>query len=443
MEPWQEGRPEPGEWLGTRFVCRVSGAPADGVDDLRAARTLEQLDRLLAVESDLHAGREELSAVLFAAIGAAGDDRPLRNRLITLKRELYNLRPAAAAKVDEAAARLDPAAAGTVRAFAARLQERAALEAAVREAYAAETPELRRRFLGLLDDADFHKGLMISSRSLYTALGRYGEAAKSGGAELGGKDEKTERGLLRYYTRMAMKATPFSTFCAIIPGEFVADGEFDGAVRLVGNPRRKRSYVRVNKFIYGLLFDHLKTRPAVRHALHVEPNPTLRHQDGRLVFLTAIESREVFQRLADNEVLELIAATFKGDDRPTLGELIDALCKDPQIEATPEEAEAYLDKLIEIGFLRFHTGIREQDADWDLPFRALLDAIDDDHARQSSALLGELRAVVERYTDAEVGERARMIEEMHTLLTSAIESMEIQQRLRRDMPFYEDATSAA
>ncbi|MFL5540019.1 MAG: lantibiotic dehydratase [Longimicrobiaceae bacterium] len=443
MEPWQESRPDPGEWLGTRFVCRVSGAPADSVDGLRAGRTLELLDRLLAAEEELRARREELSTALFAAIGGAGDDKPLRNRLITLKRELYNLRPAAAARVDEAAGRLDPAAAQMLRAFSARLEERAALEAELRQAYAAEAPELRRRFLALLDDADFHKGLMISSRSLYNALGRYADAARAAGAELGGKDEKTERGLLRYYTRMAMKATPFSTFCAIIPGEFVDEGEFDGAVRLVGGPRRKRSYVRVNKFIYGLLFDHLKTRPAVRHALHVEPNPTLREQDGRLVFLTAIDSREVFQRLANNEVLELIAASFRGGDKPTLGELIDALCKDPQIEATPEEAEAYLDKLIEIGFLRFHTGIREQDADWDLPFRALLDGIDDDHARQSSALLAELRAVVERYTDAEVGERARMIEEMHALLTAAIEAMEVKSRLRRDMPFYEDATSAA
>ena len=81
------------------------------------------------------------------------------------------------------------------------------------------------------------------------------------------------------------------------------------------------------------------------------------------MFLTAIDSREVFQRLANNEVLQLIAGAHPGRRRaPTLGELIAALSADPQIEATPEEAEAYLDKLIEIGFLRFHTGIREQDS---------------------------------------------------------------------------------
>jgi hypothetical protein len=443
IQTWQEAHDAPGEWLGTRFVCRVSGAPADTVDELRAERTVTLLGRLLEVERELLARREALSAVLFAAIGAAADDRPARNRLITLKRELYNLRPAAAAKVDEAAAGLDPAAAETVRAFAALLQERAAAEAELRDAYGAETGELRRRFAALLDDADFRKGLMISSRSLHGALGRYVQAAGRAGAELPGRDEKAERGLLRYYTRMAMKATPFSTFCAIIPGEFVADGPVDGVLRLTGDPRAKRSYVRVNKFIYGLLFDHLKTRPAVRHALQVEPNPTLRTQDGRLVYLTAIDAREVFQRLASNEVLDLIATTIRERGQPTLGELIQALCDDPQIEAEPEEAEAYLDKLIEIGFLRFHTGIREQDADWDLPFRALLDRIDDDHARQASELLARLRQAVDAYTGAGVDERARMIEEMHGLLTAAIESMEIEQRLRRDMPFYEDATADA
>jgi len=442
--PWED-RTEPGEWLGTRFVCRVSGAPADTVDDLRAARTLELVRRLHELDTQLKERREPLSALLFAAIGRAGDDKPLRNKLITAKRELYNLRPLAAAKVDEAASRLPAGEADDVRAFAALLEERGRVENQLRESYGAETPELRRRFLALLADADFRKGLMISSRSLHGAMDRWGQAVAKAGAELGGKEEKTERGLLRYYTRMAMKATPFATFCAIIPGAFVDESEYrgDGTFRFDRDPREKRSFVRINKFIYGLLFDHLKTRPAVRHALRVELNPTLREENGRLVYLTAIEAREVFQRLANNEVLELITGTFHGLGKPTLGELIAALSSDPQIEAEPEEAEAYLDKLIEIGFLRFHTGIREQDADWDLPFRALLDGIDDEHTRISSELLGHLRTVVERYTEAEVDERARMIEEMHTLLNDAIEKMEVEQRLRRDMPFYEDATSPA
>ncbi|HEV3052156.1 MAG TPA: lantibiotic dehydratase, partial [Longimicrobium sp.] len=387
--------------LFPRFVCRVSGAPADTVDELRATRSLALLAELRQVEQRVHGAREDVSQRLFAAIGAV-QEKPVRNRLIALKRDLYNLKSASAEKLDAALGGADPSTADAVRAYAADVERVHALEAELRGVYDGETAELRGRFSGLLADADFRKGLMVSSRALYGNLDRYAAAAAAG--ELHGRDEKTERGLLRYYTRMAMKATPFATFCAIIPGTFVArrEGEPDGGTRFTSDPRAKRSFVRANKFLYGLFFEHLKTRPAVRHALRVERNPTLRQEGGRLVFLTAIEGREVFQRMGDNEVLQLIASRFADRGTPTLGELIATLSSDPEIDATPEEAEAYLDKLIEIGFLRFHTGIREQDADWDLPFRALLDRIDDEHARQTSELLATLRERIEAYTDAGV-----------------------------------------
>lgn len=429
--------------LFTRFVCRVSGAPADTVDGMRAGRALELLARLAEVDARLNAAREDVSQRLFAAIGAA-QEKPLRNKLITLKRELYNFKPQPAERLDAALAAADGETAAAVRAFNADVLAARALEGELRQAHDEAAAQARGQFREQITDADFRKGLMVSSRALYGNLGRYAAAAESG--ELSGRDEKTERGLLRYYTRMAMKATPFATFCAIIPGTFVAEGQAgatDGETRFTSDPRAKRSFVRINKFLYGLLFDHLKTRAAFRHALAVERNPTLRGEGPRLVFLTSIDGREVFQRLGDNEVLQLIASRFAGGGAPTLGELIRALSSDPEIDATPEEAEAYLDKLIEIGFLRFHTGIREQDADWDLPFRALLEGIDDDHARRSSALLAHLRERVEAYTDAGVQERAAIIEQIHADIEEALDVMEVKARLRKDMPFYEDATSAA
>lgn len=440
-EPWTDAAAARPDALFSRFVCRVSGAPADTVDGLRAERALAHLRELAAVEARLHRRREEVSDLLYAAIGAAAD-KPARNRLITLKRELYNLRAPGAEKLENALAGADAATGEAVRGFVADLHRAAALEDEVRAAHDAELAAHRGAFRELVRDPDFRKGLMVSTRALYGNLERYRAAAASG--DLSGRDEKTERGLLRYYTRMAEKATPFATFCAIIPGAFTPAADGDAPrIRFRGDPRAKRSFVRINKFLYGLLFDHLKTRPAVRRALAVERNPTLRAEEGRLVYLTAVEGREVFQRLADNEVLQLIASRFRPGVEPTLGDLIAALSADPEIEATPEEAEAYLDRLIEIGFLRFHTGIREQDADWDLPFRALLDRIDDDHARQSSALLASLRDDIREYTDAPVERREQIVDEIHQRIEDALSAMEIDGRLRRDMPFYEDATAEA
>jgi len=429
--------------LFDRFVCRVSGAPADTVDGMRGERSLALLRELAETDARLRNAREDVSQRLFHAIGSA-QEKPARNRLITLKRDLYNLKVPSAEKLEAALAGVETETAGAARAFAADAQRARELEEALRRAHDEDAARARGQFREQLAHADFRKGLMVSSRALYGNLDRY--VAAAGAGELSGRDEKTERGLLRYYTRTAMKATPFATFCAIIPGTFVdgaAEGEAEGTTRFTSDPRAKRSFVRINKFLYGLLFDHLKTRPAFRHSLAVERNPTLRAEGPRLVYLTSIEGREVFQRLGDNEVLQLIASRFADGGAPTLGELIRALSSDPEIDASPEEAEAYLDKLIEIGFLRFHTGIREQDADWDLPFRALLDRVDDDHARQTSALLAALRQRVEAYTDAGVQERAAIIQQIHDDIDAALAAMEVTARLRKDMPFYEDATSPA
>ena len=441
MRPWMDEPPHAGA-LFPRFVCRVSGAPADAVDRLRAERTFARFAELERVERRLREAREEVSGRLFAAIGAAGEDRAGRNRLIALKRDLYNLRVPSAGALDAALAGVEPSTAAAARAFAGELERGRAVEAELRQGYEAEAADLRRRCAALLEDPDFRKGLLISSRSLYAGLEGYAAAAAAG--EVHGRHQKAERGLLRYFTRMATKATPFSTFCAIIPGTFAdeaADGP-EGAIRFTADPRAKRSFVRINKLLYGLLLDHLKTRPAVRRALPVEPNPTLRTEGRRLVFLTAVEGREVFQRIADNEVLRLIAERIRGGGA-TLGDLVRALASDPAIEATPEEAGAYTDRLVEIGFLRFRTGIREQDADWDLPFRALLDRIPDDHARRASALLAALRERIRAYTDADVAARQRIVHDVQSRVDAALDAMQVGGRPPRDVPFYEDATSPA
>jgi hypothetical protein len=432
--------------LFRRFVCRISGAPTDGVDAMRAPRTLERIDALAAAEERLPALGERVSEVLFAAIGAAGDDRTARNRLLRARRELFNLRPLSTEVLDAACGHLDPGAADSVRALQQALVERDALVRAAQQAYAEESGRARGEFRALLRDPDFRKGLLVSSRSLHASLDRY----TGGGAALSGRDEKTERGLLRYYTRMAMKATPFAAFCAVVPGRFEdasGDASSDSAdsgselLRLQGDPGAKRSFVRINKLLYGILLEHLKERETVRRLLVVEANPTLRTEGGRLVFLSAVQGREVFQRVPANEVLQVILAVFGRRAQPTLGDLIAELTGDPQIEATPEEASAYLEKLIEIGFLRFHTGIREQDADWDVPFRALLDAMDDDHARQSHELLGVVREKTDAYAVAPVEQRERIVGEIHAAIDAAFEAMEVKGRLRKDMPFYEDATA--
>jgi len=296
------------------FVCRVSGLSANALESLRAPRTTEVLDGLFAVEEQHLELKETISPLLFEIVGAT-QGRKERNRLLQLRRDVHNLRPITAERYADVKELLPSSARQALvrlRASQAREDE---LRSRIAQAYTEEVDHARNAFRRAIEDADFQKGLLLSSRALFSAQ-KYYTNARHG--RFNSKLEKIERGLLRYASRMAMKATPFGTFCAVIPGRFMQESDGMTVPPLFsyhGDPRKKRTIVRLNKRLAGLLLTHLKTRPAVRSSLHVELNPTLRRDEGRLVFLASPEGREVFQRLSPNAVLELLCTLFRDTPR--------------------------------------------------------------------------------------------------------------------------------
>ena len=422
------------------FVCRVSGLSTNALETLRADRTLALLHDLFSVKEQRRALKETLSPLLYEIVGAT-QDRRQRNILLQLRRDVHNLRPITAERCADVKEALPTAAAQAL----ARVRESQAREDELRrrieQAYTEEVEQARHMFLQIIQNSDFQKGLLLSSRTLFSAQKRYMNVRNG---RFNSKAEKIERGLLRYASRMAMKATPFGTFCAVIPGRFTEESDAMTVPPLFsfrGDPQQKRTIIRLNKRLADLLLTHLKTRPAVRNRLHVELNPTLHREEDRLVFLTTTKGREVFQRLSLNAVLELVCTLLYETPGIPRTRLIETLIKHPEVEASQEEATAYLDKLIEVGLLRFRTGLGEQEADWDIPLREILEPIDDEHARLAVSLLAQLRQYVEAFADAEVSERAALLKAMNTALEETLETMGLEIRPSQAPSLYEDATA--
>ncbi len=131
---------------------------------------------------------------------------------------------------------------------------------------------------------------------------------------------------------------------------------------------------------------------------------------------------------------------------PGLGlrHLVRRLCDDPEVDASVEEATAYLDQLLSIGLLRFRRGVPEQEADWDGPFAEILDAIDDGkHARLVAELLRSLRASLTEYGGASSVQRDVIARDIRSQLAAAFDALGIRDRPRSDLPFYEDAAADA
>jgi len=427
----------------SRFICRVGGLPTDTFRLMRGTDSIPILDALHDVQRKLRRHKETATDVLYDAVGDSSNSEQ-RGAFLQIKRDVYNLRPLDDDDLARARQTWSDSTRRVVETYRDLMRKQRKLRSDLRETYHDETCRARRVFRQHVQNADFQKGLLISSRSLFSAQTQYLE---SDVASLGGRERSIERGLLRYLSRTAMKATPFGTFCAVLPGSFVegqgSEEQERKIIELEGDPQDKESQVRLNKSLFGILQRHLKDRPAVHRHFNVELNPTLRRHDDELRFLANVDGQEVFQRLPENPVLDIIADLLAEGGRKPLRELVAALHQHPDIAASEEEATQYLDRLLEIGFLRFRLGISEQEVAWDRPLQRLLEPIDDEHARRTVDLLRTLRVKIEAYDDAPVAEREHLLDEMTETVDEALTDMEVAASVPKDLPLYEDATAEA
>ncbi|HEX7239406.1 MAG TPA: lantibiotic dehydratase, partial [Longimicrobiaceae bacterium] len=248
----------------------------------------------------------------------------------------------------------------------------------------------------------------------------------------------------RYFTRTAMKATPFGTLCAVVPGAFAPPAAGGAGIGLGGDPLPKRSLARLNKQLYGIITRFLSTQRSIRPHLHVELNPTVGEEGEQLVYLAVHHGREAFQRLAKNPVLDLIAATVAERVHLPLRELARVLAGHPDVEASEEEATKYVERLVDAGLLRVRFGIREQEVDWDVPLRELLESIPDERTERLAGVLRTLREQLERFEGGSVEERAAVLEECRGVLEAMRDTLKLRGFDPAGMlPFMEDATADA
>lgn len=423
--------------LHSDLVCRVAGLPVGALEALRAEDSLAALAASEEAVLALAEHKEPLAASLFEAIGGQ-DDQNLRRAFLGAKRDVHNLRPPKEGhlRAIRDAGYTDLAA--SLEAFRRRALDHRSLLSAFSETFRKERMRLRARFQELIGDEDFRRGLLLSSRTLSDEAHRFLRASPE---RPNTKARQIERSLMRYFSRMAMKATPFGTFCALMPGAFDPQTRVP---RFSADPRQKRSQLRLNKVLYAVLVGHLQGRPDIRCHLEVELNPTLQAEAKKWLFLQATLGREVFHRLPRNPVLNLLAEQLKSRHHLPLAELVRELETHVEIEATSEEATAYLDRLLALGFLRFRLGIREQEVDWDRPLLELLQPIDVPEARQIIALLKTLRATIDAYPEADLEQRRKLLDKSSSSMHELMRELGTRPAAPSEMPpFYEDAAGRA
>ncbi|RST04920.1 lantibiotic dehydratase [Streptomyces sp. WAC07149] len=436
---------------GERFMLRVAGLPLAAADALRCADTGRWAADVLAAEEALRADAQWLSEALHRAVGATdpepgGPGAARRRELLGLRRRIHNGRvPADPGAALRAVADLGGEAGERLALWLERTRELEKLLAEGEPLLAADLGRGRAALRGLLEDDRLRHGLLLASPVLEGQLDAY-LAATAGGGEPGGRARKAERSVLSYLYRTACKTSPFSTFTGVATGRFTPGAGADG-IRV---ENAWSSHVRLNVVVLARLAELVLADPVRRRDLPLRPAPGWGREDDRIryvrrsvtagddsaaVTFDAVKDRLFFLRRSGtlDRLLALFAERAEraeragragGGGEPELRhhELADWLAAEH--DATPEECEAYIGALLQLGMVRVPCLDTEvHSGDPVRSFQRALTGLERPWADGLAALLEEPARLLERYPLAGRAERRELLSALRAALRRAQEEL--------------------
>ena len=241
-------------------------------------------------------------------------------------------------------------------------------------ALAADRAALRARLGALVERPEVREAVFVASPSLADALDIWRREPE------GKKGQRAERALVRYFLRMASRATPFGLFsgcstaliedaapappaaaAAADPSSAAASATGGAAAagaeprtRLVLAPRAGyRRHTRLDMDYLFALCEELERDPGMRRELRYHPNSSLYRAAGRLRYAEArLDDKVRSHHLVAVEASDYLEATLeraRGGARAAdlAAALVTAEPADPETEISREDADSFLTELID------------------------------------------------------------------------------------------------
>ncbi|HVB25159.1 MAG TPA: lantibiotic dehydratase [Ktedonobacteraceae bacterium] len=349
------------------FLLRIGGQPIDVVDALRFEEVARWRDAILAIETTLFRSKDRLVDVLHEAVNTHKENQKLRRQLIELKRTVFNMR----APANSTQARL------LVAALPAQQQDLLSewldwwdryqqLASAGTDILARELRRKRALLKEAISGEDFRKGILLSSPLLDEAISAY---IGSDNLQLNREARTVERSLVEYLLRTACKTSPFSTLTSVCPGTFEYEPvEAESDVIYQIESMEKRSFPKLNVALLSRLsYLILSDAPdEVRKELPVCLTSGWWRQGNRIKYLRRRKDVEEIDEnaptildiihenifyLPAGRIQEEILEILSEGRTAKVGDLVVELCARGAGRRSEREVEAYLFRLLRLGFL--------------------------------------------------------------------------------------------
>jgi lantibiotic biosynthesis protein len=210
-------------------------------------------------------------------------------------------------------------------------------QACLEQALSEDRNRLRDRLSTALSRPEVREALFVASPDLDESIHRWLREPESE------KGQRIERALVRYFSRMCGRSTPFGLFAGCSVGTVGEQTHFEVA-ELAACTRHTRLDM---DYLYALI-DILNRDPEVRNSLIYRPNSSLYRAAGRVRYVeTRLDGEARSYFLVAVEDTEYLSATLeKAKLGADLNSLASALVEaDPEIES--EEAQEYIKELVD------------------------------------------------------------------------------------------------
>jgi lantibiotic biosynthesis protein len=348
-------------------MLRICGDTFENLNDLNID-FLPKIEQLALAQHNHTEQKDLLVDQIFDYIKNAPD--PVQQKkMLNIKRSVFNNRFIKEKELDFFLGQIEPALLQALQQWNGRLAGLDQQLQALENDYAAASKAISLRFLQLAQTELFKKGLILGSHDLLNRLLHY---AKHPNDVFSGKYYHIEQGLMKYYSRMVAKTSPFSTFTNLSPVGYQEAPSSNQVFLHDMADKPLQSRVRLNNYLLMFLKNLLTKYVPFSQNLRINVNPSLRLLGEEYVFLINENNTESFQRIAQSDIIEFIIETIQENGQMTYREIVGVLTE--AVEAAPEEIEAYLNKLLQYGLIEYTFPISGNDPNWIPKLFALLKA---------------------------------------------------------------------
>lgn len=402
--------------LFPHVLIRVGGGSFEKLQKLDLIESIEAVNEVIQQKDSLEKSKQKICDDLFILIQSQNENPSLQKNLLNLKRDIFNERNISAEKYLALGSFFGEEFKRQLKEYEEQKARLVVLNTRGEKVFDDELRSARKTLRNLAADENLQKGLLLSSQSLLHSIEEY---IHNDGQTPTKKEYKTEEGLIKYISRMYAKTSPFSTFTNLVMGRLsTSTNNHSNLIHSEKNTEPKViSHIRLNNFLYQYLRGLLTKNPNVYHNFLLRPNPTIQKYEDHYRFLTNSNNIEAFQRIPANPVMEVFLVLCSNHKEGLrYHDLVQTIIENEYIDASKEDIGAFVDQLIDYGFLEYNIGVSGIDPDWDMKLCEKLKpmAVTVPLIQDLVTVLAQMREMSLKYANAELSERKSFLVQAHS-----------------------------